>query len=141
MDGHGDDRDEARRLDEEARRLENEARGIERAAHRLEDEAHAIEDRAHRLEDEAHRLEAGHHHAHPHEFTVKINGRTRMVSGREQSYRDIARLAYPDANFDNYKYTITFLHGAHGAEGDLVEGEKVTLVEGMVFNVRRSDKS
>jgi len=38
-------------------------------------------------------------------------------------------------------YTITYFNGAHGREGDLVEGEKVQVVNGMVFNVRRSDKS
>ncbi|WEZ86296.1 multiubiquitin domain-containing protein (plasmid) [Rhizobium sp. 32-5/1] len=73
--------------------------------------------------------------------TIKVNGRPRTVPKQKHSYREIALLAYPDANFENFKYTITYLKGVHGAEGDLVEGEKIEVKNGMVFNVRRSDKS
>ncbi|MEP7457510.1 multiubiquitin domain-containing protein [Phyllobacterium sp. SB3] len=72
---------------------------------------------------------------------IKVNGRSRTVPKRKHSYREIALLAYPDADFENFKYTITYLKGVHGAEGDLVEGEKIEVKKGMVFNVRRSDKS
>ena len=72
---------------------------------------------------------------------IKVNGRSRTVPKKKHSYREIALLAYPDANFENFKYTITYLKGVHGAEGDLVEGEKIEVKNGMVFNVRRSDKS
>lgn len=75
------------------------------------------------------------------EINIIVNGRHRTVKKKVQTYKDIARLAYPDANFDQYLYTITYFNGEHGREGDLVEGEKVHVVEGMVFNVRRSDKS
>ena len=74
-------------------------------------------------------------------FDIKVNGRTRTVTEKKLSYREVAFLAYPDADFDRYKYTITYLHGVDSAEGDLVEGEKVKVTDGMVFNVRRSDKS
>ncbi|MER9962819.1 multiubiquitin domain-containing protein [Mesorhizobium sp. M0045] len=60
---------------------------------------------------------------------------------KKLSYREVALLAYPDADFEKFKYTITYLKGVHGAEGDLVEGEKIEVKNGMVFNVRRSDKS
>ncbi|QPC86379.1 hypothetical protein GA830_06225 [Mesorhizobium sp. NBSH29] len=72
---------------------------------------------------------------------IKVNGRPRTVPKKKHSYREIALLAYPDADFDNFKYTITYLKGVHGAEGDLVEGEKIEVKNGMVFNVRRADKS
>ncbi|MBT1159830.1 multiubiquitin domain-containing protein [Aminobacter anthyllidis] len=72
---------------------------------------------------------------------IKVNGRSRTVPRRKHSYREIALLAYPDANFEKFKYTITYLKGVHGAEGDLVEGENIEVKNGMVFNVRRSDKS
>lgn len=74
-------------------------------------------------------------------YTIKVNGRERTVTEKKQSYRDIASLAYPDANFDQFLYTITFLKGEGGHEGDLAEGETVTVKDGMVFNVRRSDRS
>lgn len=73
--------------------------------------------------------------------TIKVNGRPRTVPKRKHTYREIALLAYPDADFENFKYTITYLKGVHGAEGDLVEGEKIDVKNGMIFNVRRSDKS
>lgn len=74
-------------------------------------------------------------------YTIKVNGRERTVTVKKQSYRDIATLAYPDANFEQFLYTITFFKGEGGHEGDLVEGETVTVKDDMVFNVRRSDKS
>lgn len=77
----------------------------------------------------------------PKTVNIKVNGRTRTVEKRRHSYREIAKIAYPDADFDNFNYTITYLHGVGGAEGDLVEGETVQVKKGMVFNVRRSDKS
>lgn len=73
--------------------------------------------------------------------TIKVNGRPRTVPKRKHTYREIALLAYPGADFENFKYTITYLKGVHGAEGDLVEGEKIDVKNGMIFNVRRSDKS
>lgn len=48
---------------------------------------------------------------------------------------------YPNPDFERFNYTITYLHGVDGAEGDLVEGETIMVKNGMVFNVRRSDKS
>lgn len=75
------------------------------------------------------------------DYTIKVNGRDRTVTDKKQSYRSIATIAYPDANFDQFLYTITFFKGESGHEGDLVEGETVNVKDGMVFNVRRSDKS
>ncbi len=72
---------------------------------------------------------------------IKVNGRSRTVPKRKHTYREIALIAYPDADFENFKYTITYLKGVGDAEGDLVEGEKIMVKNGMVFNVRRSDKS
>jgi hypothetical protein len=77
----------------------------------------------------------------PKTVTIKVNGRTRTVEKRPHSYREIAAIAYPDPDFENFNYTITYLHGVDGAEGDLVEGETIAVKKGMVFNVRRSDKS
>lgn len=74
-------------------------------------------------------------------YILTVNGRDRALSEKKQSYRNIARLAYPDANFDQFLYTITYFKGEGGREGDLVEGEIINVKDGMVFNVRRSDKS
>ena len=75
------------------------------------------------------------------EFDIIVNGRPKVVSPKKQTYRDIARVAYPDADFSKFLYTITYFNGEGGRGGDLVEGETVKVKNGMVFNVRRSDKS
>jgi hypothetical protein len=77
----------------------------------------------------------------PKMVTIKVNGRSRSVEKRPHSYREIAAIAYPNPDFENFNYTITYLYGVDGAEGDLVEGETIQVKKGMVFNVRRSDKS
>lgn len=77
----------------------------------------------------------------PKTVTIKVNGRPRTVEKRRHSYREIAAIAYPNPDFENFNYTTTYLHGVSGAEGDLVEGESIMVKNGMVFNVRRSDKS
>lgn len=77
----------------------------------------------------------------PKAYTIQVNGRQRVVDEKKQSYRDIVQLAYPDPNFETYMYTVTFLKGEGNREGDLVDGESVNVKDGMIFNVRRSDKS
>ena len=120
--------------------------GLEQVEARLEaaqsalQHARADEARAeHQIEEaveEITRIEAD-----QRDFEIIVNGRPKTVERKKQSYRDIARLAYPDADFDKYLYTITYFNGEHGQQGDLVEGETVRVKNGMVFNVRRSDKS
>ncbi|WP_260685694.1 multiubiquitin domain-containing protein [Rhizobium laguerreae] len=78
----------------------------------------------------------------PNSYELIVNGREKVVYQKKQTYRDIAKLAYPDADFEKFQYTITYFKGEHDdKEGDLVEGERVNVKDGMVFNVRRSDKS
>lgn len=74
-------------------------------------------------------------------YTLMVNGREWTMAEKKQTYRDIAKLAYPDANFEQFLYTIIYFKGESGNEGDLVEGETINVKDGMVFNVRRSDKS
>jgi hypothetical protein len=74
-------------------------------------------------------------------YSIIVNGRAREVTEKKQSYRNIVSLAYTDPDFDKYLYTITYIKGEGGHEGDLIEGESVPVKDEMVFNVRRSDKS
>lgn len=120
--------------------------GLEQVEARLEaaevalEHARAEEARAdHEIEEAVEEIERI--EAEQREFEIIVNGRPKTVERKKQSYRDIARLAYPDADFDKFLYTITYFNGEHGQQGDLVEGETVRVKDGMVFNVRRSDKS
>ncbi|KAJ8133940.1 hypothetical protein OY671_012846, partial [Metschnikowia pulcherrima] len=43
----------------------------------------------------------------PKTVTIKVNGRPRSVEKRPHSYREIAAIAYPNHDFENFNYTIT----------------------------------
>jgi len=83
----------------------------------------------------------GSHGKSVHEYTIIVNGRERTIDQKKVGYRDIVPLAYPDPNYDNFLYTVTYIKGEGGHEGTLLDGETVPVQNEMVFNVRRSDKS
>lgn len=79
-----------------------------------------------------------------HETTIIINGQPKSTTERELSFDDLVSLTY-DGNppsGPNWEFTITYRRG-HGdkPEGSLVAGESVKTKEGMIFNVRATDKS
>lgn len=78
-----------------------------------------------------------------HTTQIIVNGRNREVSGKELSFVEVVNLAFDDAVFNDVTvYTITYKRGdGHKPEGTMVEGETVKIKEGMVFNVKRTDKS
>lgn len=78
-----------------------------------------------------------------HTTQIIVNGRNREVSGKELSFVQVVRLAFDDAVFNDVTvYTVTYKRGSGPKpEGTLVEGETVKIKEGMVFNVKRTDKS
>ena len=78
----------------------------------------------------------------PKEITVTINGRARTYE-REQEidFYAVVKLAYPDDELvDTTIYTVTYA-GPRGVDGAMVEGDKVHVKDGMIFNVRRTDRS
>lgn len=79
-----------------------------------------------------------------HETTIIINGQEKTTTEKELSFEELVSLAY-DGNppsGPNWEFTITYRRG-HGEkpEGSLVAGESVKVKEGMIFNVRATDKS
>lgn len=74
-------------------------------------------------------------------ITIIVNGRKKEVFEKKQSYEDIVALAYPSPDFAKFLYTVTYMKGEGGKENDLIAGEHVNVKDGMIFNVRRSDKS
>lgn len=127
------------------RAVERAERDIEHAEHDLEQAEHELRSAERELRHEGghheHHHGQGDHHHESDDFEIKVNGRTREVKGKRQSYRDMAAVAYPNPDFNQFLYTITYLNGVHDAHGDLVEGETIEIKNGMIFNVRRSDKS
>ncbi len=80
------------------------------------------------------------HRNHTHKIVV--NGRARVVNADEISFAEVVALAENLPTGENVMYTITYRRG-HGnkPEGTLTEGNSVKVKEGMIFNVRATDKS
>lgn len=77
-------------------------------------------------------------------ITIIVNAEERVVDGKDElTFDEVVDLAFdPRPAGDQIVYTITYYRG-HGnkPEGHLVEGGSVRLKEGMVFNVKYTDKS
>lgn len=79
-----------------------------------------------------------------HQVEIIINGQKISVDKAELTFEEVVALAYdgnPPAG-ENWFFTVTYRRG-HGQkpEGSLVAGESVKVKEGMIFNVRATDKS
>jgi multiubiquitin len=77
------------------------------------------------------------------ESKIKVNGRTRVVEGREVSFEEVVKLAFPSGpTKPNTKFTVTFRNAAQvPASGELDPGQRVrvklgdTPVNETIFNV------
>jgi hypothetical protein len=93
-----------------------------------------------------HLTEDEHLHSGPAErkdFRIIVNGRQKVVTTRELSFKEIVALAFnPVPTGPNVLFTITYGHGPHAnPEGSLLEGGTVKIKEEMIFNVRHTNKS
>lgn len=74
---------------------------------------------------------------------IKVNGRTRTVEGREVSFEEVVKLAFPNGpTKPNTKFTVTFRNAAQvPAMGELDPGQIVKVKRGhnaeneTIFNV------
>jgi len=80
---------------------------------------------------------------HNKEFTIIVNGRKKVVTAKELSFAEVVALAFDTPpTGQNIVFTVTYRKGdEHKPEGTLVEGEKVKIKDGMIFNVTATDKS
>ncbi|WP_447985443.1 multiubiquitin domain-containing protein [Nitrospira sp. Nam74] len=80
---------------------------------------------------------------HEKEFNIIVNGRPKVMTGKELSYAQIVGLAFDNPpTGENVAFTITYRKGeGNKPEGTLVEGETVKIKEGMIFNVTTTNKS
>lgn len=76
-------------------------------------------------------------------ITIKVNSRDREVDRRVLTYWEVVKLGYPDAvPSDQIVYSIDYASGPHqNPSGSMVEGQSVTVKEGMKFYVTPTDKS
>jgi len=84
-----------------------------------------------------------HDGAHDKELTVIVNGRERTVTTKELCFSEVVQLAFDDPPSGPYiVFTITYRRGeGQKQEGTLIEGETVKVKDGMIFNVKATDKS
>lgn len=78
---------------------------------------------------------------HNKTYDIIINGRPRVVAEHHLSYEDVTRLAFPEDPHDGViLYTVSYAN-PHGKDGTLAKGQRVTLKDGMSFNVGKSNRS
>lgn len=86
------------------------------------------------------------HEAPDHQKTTSIvvNAQQKTVTGDTISYEQLVSLAHDGTppTGDGWEFTITYRRGnGNKREGSLVAGETVKLKEGMIFDVRSTDRS
>jgi hypothetical protein len=80
---------------------------------------------------------------HNKEFTIIVNGRQKVVTEKELSFVEIVALAFDHPpTGPNIVFTVTYRRGeGNKPEGTMVDGDKVKIKDGMIFNVTATDKS
>jgi len=78
---------------------------------------------------------------HHKTYSIIVNGRPREVKRHKLTYLEVAQLAYPgEQPSPGVVFTVTYSN-PHGRDGSLAEGECVVIKNGVIFNVRKTDKS
>lgn len=72
---------------------------------------------------------------------IIVNGRPRRVEGTELSFEQVTEIAFPGGGGPNIFFTVTYRKGDPKKEGSLLPGQIIAIVNGMIFDVVRTDKS
>lgn len=85
-----------------------------------------------------------HNESHTHQLTIQIsvNGESELWHHRKINYEQVVKLAFPDGPTGrDIRYSVSWTK-PDGQEGSLRPGSRpVDVVEGMMFDVRNTDKS
>jgi hypothetical protein len=78
---------------------------------------------------------------HNKTYSIIINGRPRAITEHKLTYQQVVKLAFPDDQPDQTTlYTVAYAN-PHGKDGTLVDGQDVTVKNGMSFNVSKTNRS
>ncbi|HVV67146.1 MAG TPA: multiubiquitin domain-containing protein [Candidatus Saccharimonadales bacterium] len=79
----------------------------------------------------------------PNTDTIKVNGRKHEWPNQKISFEEVVNLAFPNPpTGQDVKYEVTYRHGDHKKpQGTLEAGERVKVVDGMIFDVTPTDLS
>ena len=77
------------------------------------------------------------------EICIIVNTRETIVTERQLTFEKLVDIAFPDPpTGDNICLTVTFYNGPRNhPDGSLIEGGRIRVKKGMIFNVRATDKS
>lgn len=76
------------------------------------------------------------------EIWIYVNTREEMVIKKKLSFDDVIAIAFGTPDHATSAYTVTYSKGENQKpKGSLVQGEEVTVKNGMIFDVIRTDKS
>jgi hypothetical protein len=97
-------------------------------------------------EDELHLREDEHFHsavARENKFHIVVNLERKEVDKRVLTFREVVTIAFANPDFGpNVVWTVTFKKAvAPTHEGTLIEGGKVEIKNGTIFNVSKTNKS
>lgn len=86
-------------------------------------------------------LHEGEHFYSQKVITIYVNGTEESWTHRKISYDQAVKLAFPHGPFGgDIRYSVSWTK-PDGQEGSLRPGHSVVVVEGMIFDVRNTDKS
>lgn len=79
---------------------------------------------------------------HPNHYTIYVNGKEKLFSGKHISYDEVVCLAYPNCNYESTAYTVMYSCGPKkNPNGSMTKGDKVWLTDKMNFNVTATNRS
>ena len=83
-------------------------------------------------------------HDRRHEITVIVNAQKKKIDAHALTFGQVVDLAYDNnpPTGENWSITVTYRHGPHeNPHGSLLPGGSVQIREGMIFNVKATDRS
>lgn len=100
---------------------------------------HNDAEQEHLRRDEHFYSKEGHHKG----FDIIVNAERHHVPGKRASFEEIIKLAFPTPpTGQNVLFTVTYYSGPKAnPEGTLTAGHRVRIKNGMVFNVKTTDRS
>ncbi|CUR51347.1 conserved protein of unknown function [Nitrosotalea devaniterrae] len=77
---------------------------------------------------------------HDHKFQIFVNGQHKTWEKETISYTEVVNLAFPSHGADEM-FAVMYTHGPGNSKGTLVDGQDANVINGMRFDVHRSNKS
>ena len=79
----------------------------------------------------------------PHKgVEIIVNSRKKYVEGEYVTFEEVINLAYDDPpSGADIEFTVKYRNGPRGSKGSLVAGKDTKVADGMIFDVKYTDKS